>query len=74
MRLGGVNKLPNPIENKKFIRYDGKKAIYYTLTTKDGNEITLRNYSRSVDKSNSKWNIDIKVYSSNKTNIELKFQ
>ena len=72
MRLGGVNKLPNPVENKKFKHSEGKKAIYYTVTTRNGEKITLRNYSASSKDSKSNWNIDIHLQ--DKTNIELKFQ
>ncbi|WP_025267161.1 hypothetical protein [Bibersteinia trehalosi] len=72
MRLGGVNKLLTSVENEKYTKLNGKKALRYTVITSNGEQIILRNFSESSVKSGSIWNIDIQ--SKGKRTIELKFQ
>ncbi|WP_197481986.1 hypothetical protein [Bibersteinia trehalosi] len=75
MRLGGVNKLPTSVENEKYTKLNGKKALRYTVTTPNGDKITLRNFSETSEVSSAKWTLDIPVSVGKKTKIvELKFQ
>lgn len=75
MKLGGVNKLPPPVENEKYTKLNGRKALRYTVTTPNGDKITLRNFSEASEISSAKWTLDIPVSIGKKTKvIELKFQ
>ncbi|WP_197481987.1 DUF637 domain-containing protein [Bibersteinia trehalosi] len=69
MRLSGVNKLPE-VKYKEL--KSGKKGAFYNIKTKDGDSITLRNFSSSEKETKAKWTIQIDSKSTH--NIEIKFQ
>lgn len=69
MRLSGVNKLPE-VKYKEL--KSGKKGAFYNIKTKDGDSITLRNFSSSEKETKARWTIQID--SKHTHHIELKFQ
>lgn len=69
MKLGGVNKLPE--EKYKNLK-NGNAGTFYVLKTKDGDNLTLRNFSSSETETKARWTIQIDK--KNTKTIELKFQ
>lgn len=59
MRLGGVNSLPKPSEIKGKVSINGSQGRFYTIKTKDGNNLTLRNFSSSETETKARWTIQI---------------
>lgn len=69
MKLVEVDKLPE-IKHKKL--KTGNQGIFYNLKTKDGDNLTLRNFSSSETETKARWTIQIDK--KNTKTIELKFQ
>lgn len=70
--LAGVKDLPKPREIKGKASIDGKQGVIYAIKKSNGENLTLRNFSTSVNETKARWTIQ--TTASNGFKSEFKFQ